>query len=102
MRRSFHTLIYPSLLMAWLIIAVGVYGSSSQYDFVHVFIIPLDLPRVNLFAHLALGQYLLDLVAALLGAAVFSAASLALGLLIIRPRPDSAPGILAIGGTAFL
>lgn len=102
MKRSFDRLVYPSLLMAWLIVAVGVYGSSSQYDFVHVFIIPLDLPRINLFAHLVLGQYVLDLLAALLGVVVFSAAALALGLLIVRPQLESGAGLLVTGSMAFL
>ena len=102
MKRLLNTLVYPSLLMAWLIIAVGVYGSSSQYDFVRVFIIPLDLPRLALLAHIQPLQYLLDLFRAFFGIAVFSAASMSLGLAVIGSSHDFEGSGLAWIVTAFL
>src|SRR5512141_2730684 len=102
MKRLLNTLVYPSLLMAWLIIVVGVFVLASQYDFVHVFVIPLELPKMSLFAHLSPVTYLVDLFIAAFGAAVFSAACLGLGLLLTRGRNDPQADALASAATALL
>ncbi len=102
MKRSFSTVLAPALTTAWLLVAVILFVAASQYDFVHIFILPLDLPKANLLAHLVPGRYLLDLCLAMLECAAFSAACISLGMALLGDQQRLQAGHLAIGTTAFL
>lgn len=91
-----------SLLVAWLLIAVAAFIVVSRIDFPQGVVFPVDTPFADLIQRISPWDYLLNLVRALLGATVFSAACIATGLVILGAGQEDGADYYAVGATAFL
>lgn len=100
--RSSKTVVLPALSLAWLIILVIMFGVVSHWDFVHEYVLPNPFPLTELVAHVSPGQYVFNLAAALLAAALFSTCCVTLGLIVLWSWHGEGEDPFALGTTAFL
>jgi hypothetical protein len=95
-------LVYIAVFLPLLVICVTLYIDVSRVSFVQIVNAANWKAFQDMLLHISFRQYILDLLVALIGAALFSVSCLSLGLLILRKSPETQSSSLAVGVTAFL
>ena len=102
MQARFRKSFAGSISTAWLILCMLFYLYVSRIGFVQIVDLTHGKPFVDMLVHISPGDYLLDLIAAILGILLFSLACLSLGFFTLSKWELPAPSNLAFGVTAFL
>ena len=94
--------ILGSLYLAWLLAVLAAFVIGSQYDYVQALHLPGVTPVAEAASRIAPFEYAFGMLVALLGAILFSATCVSLGLAVLGNPERLQSSYEAVGATAFI